>query len=173
MLELEKTYLLKEIPKGLSKYPHKDLLDIYIPFESDHAHVRIRKNGESMVIMKKELTNPNDLSSQQESVIHLTHKEFSALSQVPGKRIHKHRYYIPYKGITLEVDVFLEALSGLILVDAEFTDEETKNNFQMPEFCLCEVTQDVEFAGGLLCGKNYNDISKKLTSLGYKKLYIE
>lgn len=58
-------------------------MDIYIPIESEHPHVRIRKNGDSMVIMKKELNNPNDLSSQEESIIHLTQAEFAALSQVP------------------------------------------------------------------------------------------
>lgn len=76
-------------------------MDIYLPLESDHPHIKIRKHGDNMVIMKKELTNPNDLSSQEESVIHLTHEEFNALSQVPGKRIHKHRYYVPYQRLII------------------------------------------------------------------------
>jgi len=167
MIELEKTYLLKDFPPGLSDCQYKDLLDIYIPFESDHAHLRVRKHGESMVIMKKELIDPNDLSSQQESVIHLSQDEFEVLSQVPGKRIHKHRYYLPYKWIILEVDVFQDDLSGLILVDAEFPDEKTKKAFNMPDFCLCEVTQEVMFAWGLLCGKSYDDIAEKLDELWY------
>jgi hypothetical protein len=50
-----------------------------------------------MVIMKKELTTPGDLSSMKESVIHLDKEEFNALQQVPGKRIHKQRYYIDYQ----------------------------------------------------------------------------
>jgi len=72
-------------------------LDIYIPLKSEHAHIRLRKHGDDMVIMKKELLDPNDLSSMEESVIHLTSEEFAALQQVPGKYIHKHRYYLPYK----------------------------------------------------------------------------
>jgi len=71
-------------------------LDIYIPLESDHAHIRIRKHGDSMIIMKKELTTPGDLSSMKESVIDLDQEEFNALQQVPGKRIHKRRYYFPW-----------------------------------------------------------------------------
>jgi len=47
--------------------------------------------------MKKVLTNPDDLSSLEESVIQLTQEEFDVLQQVPGKRIHKYRYYMPYK----------------------------------------------------------------------------
>ena len=173
MLELEKTYLLKNIPTWLSLYPNKELIDIYIPLESEHAHLRIRKYGDHMMIMKKELVDPYDLSSQQESVIHLTLDEFSVLSQVPGKRIHKRRYYFPYQGLALEIDIFQEALSGLILVDVEFPDEASKMKFQMPEFCLCEVTQDVTFAWWSLCGKNYSDIAEKLRVMGYKKLWVE
>ncbi len=169
MLELEKTYLLKNIPVGLYDHPYKDLLDIYIPLESDHAHVRLRKQGDTMVIMKKELTRSDDLSSMEESVIHLTIEEFASLQHVPGKRIHKHRYYLPYWWLTIEIDVFQEDLTGLIMADVEFPDEDTKNNFQMPDFCLCEVTQDVWFAWGLLCGKSYKDIWEKLTALWYKK----
>lgn len=172
MLELEKTYLLATLPAWLSSYPHKDLLDIYIPVDSDHPHVRIRKNGDSMVIMKKELTDPNDLSSQNESVIHLAKDEFDALSQIAGKRIHKHRYYVPYQNLTLEVDVFQDDLRGLILMDAEFPDERTKKQFIMPDFCLCEVTQDVSFAGWILCGKNYTDIQNHLHELWYTPLFV-
>ena len=173
MLELEKTYLLKDIPPWLSLYPNKELVDIYIPLGEEHAHLRIRKYGDHMMIMKKELVDPYDLSSQQESVIHLTLDEFSVLSQVPGKRIHKRRYYFPYRWLALEIDVFQEALSGLILVDVEFPDEASKMKFQMPDFCLCEVTQDVTFAWWLLCGKNYSDIAEKLRVMGYKKLWVE
>ncbi len=172
MLELEKTYLLASLPVWLASYPYKDLMDIYIPIESEHPHVRIRKNGDSMVIMKKELNNPNDLSSQEESIIHLTQAEFAALSQVPWKRIHKHRYYVPYQNHTLEVDVFQDDLVGLILMDVEFHDVSTKENFIIPDFCLCEVTQDSWFAWGILCGKTYDDIADKLTSLGYTKLFV-
>ena len=170
MLELEKTYLVKKFPLWLFDFPYKDLLDIYIPMNSEHAHIRIRKHGDSMVIMKKELTNPSDLSSMEESVIHLNIDEFSALQQVPGRRIHKHRYYIPYQWLTIEVDVFQDELAWLVMADVEFPDELSKKNFLMPDFCLCEVTQDVTFAGWCLCGKTYGDIKGNLDSLGYTKL---
>lgn len=173
MKELEKTYLLKYIPEWLSSAPYKDLLDIYIPFDSKHPHLRIRKYDQKLMIMKKELIDPDDLSAQEESIIDLTPEEFCVLSQVPGKRIHKQRYTFPYQGLDVEIDIFQEALSWLILVDVEFADEESKNAFTLPDFCLCEVTQELMFAWGMLCGKSYSDISEKLSQLGYTKLYID
>lgn len=172
MLELEKTYLIKDIPSWLCSLPYKDLLDIYVPLESDHAHLRIRKHGEKMVIMKKELTRPGDLSSMEETVIPLTAQEFAVFQGIPGKRIHKHRYYLPYQWLTIEIDVFQDELLWLIMADVEFPNEAIKQSFLMPDFCLCEVTQEVRFAWWLLCGKAYQDISNLLNNLWYKKIIL-
>jgi CYTH domain-containing protein len=68
------------------------------------------------------------------------------------------------------VDVFQDELSGLVLVDFEFKEVTDKNNFEMPDFCLSDVTQDKFFAGGMLCGKKYSDIEVHLGELGYKKI---
>lgn len=35
---------------------------------------------------------------------------------------------------------------------------------------LAEVTQEEFIAGGMLCGKNYDDISDKLEKFGYSKI---
>ena len=172
MLELEKTYLIKNIPSWLSHLVCKDIVDIYVPFESEHAHLRIRKHGEVMSIVKKVLTCPGDLSSMDESVIFLDVQEFLALQKVSGKRIHKHRYYLPYNWLTIEIDVFQDELQWLIMADVEFPDETTKQHFVMPDFCLCEVTQEKMFAWWLLCGKTYTDISPKLYHLWYQKLFV-
>lgn len=43
-------------------------------------------------------------------------------------------------------------------------------SFQMPDFCLCEVTQEEFIAGGMLCGKRYTDIEADLERFGYKRI---
>lgn len=68
------------------------------------------------------------------------------------------------------MDVFQDDLLGLVLVDFEFSEKEDKDNFELPEFCLTDVTQDKYFAGGMLCGKKYSDIEKHLNELNYKKI---
>ena len=52
--ELERTFLLKTIPKDLTKVRSKEIIDIYVPKSRSHPTLRIRKNGETMEMTKKE-----------------------------------------------------------------------------------------------------------------------
>ncbi len=174
MIELEKTYLAKFIPDGLENCKYKEIIDVYIPKESAHPSLRLRKNGDHFEMTKKEPIKEGDASQQQEQTIILTEQEFIALNkQVEGKRLRKIRYQLQYKNNTAEVDVFQDALAGLVLVDFEFKSNRDKNNFQMPGFCLADVTQEKFIAGGMLCGKSYEDIENNLARFGYKKLIIK
>jgi CYTH domain-containing protein len=169
-IELEKTYLAKFLPEGLKDSPNKEIKDIYIPQSVAHPSLRLRKRGDKYEITKKQPVQGTDSSEQYEHTISLTTEEFSALEQVKGKAVRKIRYYYNHKGVQAEVDVFQDELSGLVLVDFEFKEVTDKNNFEMPDFCLSDVTQDKFFAGGMLCGKKYSDIEVHLGELGYKKI---
>jgi len=48
-----------------------------------------------------------------------------------------------------------------------------KDNFQMPDFCLVDVTPEVFIAGGVICGKTYADIEDSLKKFGYSKLFLK
>ncbi|NQV88344.1 MAG: hypothetical protein HQ402_02215 [Parcubacteria group bacterium] len=169
-IEFEKTYLAKKMPEGLENFPHKEIIDIYIPQEETHPFLRIRKKGDVYEITKKEPINRTDSSEQSEHTIKLREEEFRALVSVKGKRVNKIRYNYNYSGRNAEIGVFQEDLAGLVLVDFEFEKVEDKNNFKMPDFCLVDITQDKTFAGGMLCGKKYADIEPRLKELGYKKI---
>ena len=58
-------------------------------------------------------------------------------------------------------------------MDFEFPNEEEKDAFDMPEFCLAEVTQEEFLAGGMVCGKSYEDIADSLNRFGYMKIFLE
>jgi adenylate cyclase len=169
-IELERTYLAKFLPEGLKDFPSKEIKDIYIPETEEHPILRIRKRGDKYEITKKQPVNGNDSSEQYEHTISLTKEEFLTLEQVKGKIVRKIRYYYNYKGIQAEVDVFQDDLFGLVLVDFEFKEIADKNTFEMPDFCLVDVTQDKCFAGGMICGKKYSDIQSHLDELGYNKI---
>ncbi|MBT7037302.1 CYTH domain-containing protein [bacterium] len=170
MIELEKTYLAKKLPKDLENCEHREIIDVYLPKESEHPVLRLRKNGTKYEITKKEPIKEGDASKQLEQTIVLSKEEFEGLQKVPGKRVVKERYRYPFEGVIAEFDVFKEGLEGLVVVDVEFEKEIDKDSFQIPEFCLVDVTQEKFLAGGMLCGRNYQDIENDLIRVGYNKL---
>ena len=173
MIELEKTYLLKEIPNGLKECKSKEVIDIYIPKTSEHPTLRVRKSGDKLEMTKKEPVKQGDSSTQKEQTIILTEKEFNSLMNLDGKKAHKIRYYYNHNGRQAEIDVFQGPLKGLILADFEFNSKEEKDSFEMPDFCLKEVTQELFIAGGMICGKSYEDIEENLKRFNYLKLFME
>jgi len=173
-IELEKTYLLKYIPKDLKNYPNNEYLDIYIPSLITHPVLRIRKRGAEYEITKKYPINWRDTSKQHEFTISLNQAEFDELeANLKGKRAQKQRYLYEYQGKIVEIDVFNGDLKGLILADFEFQTEEEMAKFIPPDFCLIEVTQEKATAGGMLVGKKYQDIEPILATFGYKPLFLE
>jgi len=172
MLEFEKTYLAKYLPADLKQAPAKEIIDIYYPKSAKHAVLRLRKSGARCEMTKKTDTGA-DKSKKLETTIPLDESEYEAIAKAPGKQVRKIRYYYPYAGLTAEIDVFQDELSGLIEVDFEFQTEEELQNFQMPDFCLVDVTDEDFLAGGMLCGKSYGEIEKELSRLNYKKIKIE
>ena len=168
MLELEKTYLAKYIP-DISACKNKEIIDLYFPKNSYHPTLRIRKSGQKFEMTKKTMVD-NDTSKQLEHNIILTEDEFLTLSKAEGKRVAKIRYYYDFNGRTAEIDIFHEELSGLVLVDFEFDNEQDKDAFPLPDFCLLDVTGIEFIAGEMLCGKTYQDIQAQLDQLEYKKL---
>lgn len=168
-IELETTYLAKEIPEGVLDAPSKEVIDLFIPKSADHPHLRIRKNGDTYEITDKRPVE-DDKTVMRELTIPLSEEQFGDLVQAPGKRASKVRYFWKKDGFTYEFNVYQEALQGLVVVEVEFPDEASKNAFVMPDFCLADVSQEEFVAGGYLAGRSYEDIQEKLASFGYEKL---
>lgn len=174
MLELEKTYLAKCLPEGLEKCESKELSDLYVPFLNAHPKMRIRKKGCKYEITKKVRIEASDASAQEEQTMSLSADEYAALSQVEGKKLRKIRYEYSYgESAVAEIDIFQDDLFGLVVIDFEFDSGEEKDAFSMPDFCLADVTQEDFVAGGMLCGKRYEDIEKDLARFGYEKLFLQ
>ena len=175
MIELERTFLAKQLPSDLKQCKSKEIIDIYLPKAVEvHAPIRIRKNGDSYEITKKTLVTEGVRSTFKEETITLLRNEFMMLEkEIPGRRIRKMRYNYPVNGMIAEFDVFQDALTGLVLIDFEFKTEEEKNSFKAPFFCLAEATNEEFLAGGMLCGKRYADIEKDLAKYSYQKLFLK
>lgn len=169
-IELERTYLVRQLPSEVNATEPVEIFDIYFPPDNPHPTLRIRKKGNRHEMTKKTCLNGTDSSQQQEDTITLSEAEFNALAQAKGKQLRKHRHTYRDGNVTVDIDVFLDDLAGLVLVDFEFVSVEEKNAFVPPSWCLVEVTQDEAIAGGKLAGRSYADIQAVLARYGYEKL---
>jgi dUTP pyrophosphatase len=168
-IELERTFLARYIPGGLGDF--EELEDCYFPKEVAHPVLRLRKEGDKLVMTKKTPKVDGDFSELVEETIKLSPEEYGVFNLVDGKGHFKKRYSYNYaEGVKCDVDVYQRDLRGLVVIDFEFDSVETKNNFVAPDFCLVDVTQEEFVAGGYLCGKRYEDIEDRLTDLGYRRL---
>jgi CYTH domain-containing protein len=172
MIELERTFLAKNLPEGLSNCIFKEIIDIYIPKNSRHPKLRLRKNKDKYELTKKQPVNEGDASHQEEQTIILSKDEFDAIAEIDGKKVRKLRYYYKHENHTAEFDVFQDELKGLVVIDFEFRTIQDKDNFKIPDFCLADITQEEFIAGGMICGKSYEDIKQKLDKFNYKKLFL-
>lgn len=164
-IELERTFLAKKLP-DLTDAERVEMIDIYLPSGSRHPTLRIRKSGQKYQITRKE-PQKDDPSVMLEETVHITKEVFDELEKsVKGKRVHKTRYFKD----GFEIDVLQDKLKSLVLVDIEFDSEYAKDEFEMPDFCLADVTHEEFIAGGMLCGKSYEDIEEELEKFGYDKL---
>lgn len=171
-IEYEKTYLLRQLPEDIEKVPYVTIRDTYIPDTADHAHLRLRAKDNSYVITKKNPVAGTDSSVQYEHTIELTKEEYDALVTCSKKTAVKRRYVMQVAGRTAEIDLYGEELSGLVVIDFEFSSETEKDVFEMPDICLVDVTQDETVAGGYLPGRSYEDIEPALRKYGYERISL-
>lgn len=171
-VEIEKRFLAKFLPKDLDISSGKEIRDKYIPITSNDKKMRLRKRGELYEITKKVPINEDDLSIQEEKTIPLTREEYNSLNTINGAVASKLRVEYEYQGVTFEFDIFKENLEGIVLIDVEFKSKEEFENFEMPDFCLCDVTQVQYIGGGKIAGKTYDDLKQLLDSKNYKKITI-
>ena len=154
-MEIERKFLLKNIPYELSELKSKHLEQGYV--NSDPV-VRIRKADDKYFLTIKS----NGLMKRIEVEKEITAEEYSELStMVKGRLITKTRYYISLEdGLTMELDIFEGDLAGLIVAEVEFPTEKAANTFVPPEFVRADVTSDNRYANVSLSFMNEEDISE-------------
>ena len=171
MIEIERTFLVKFLPEDLDKFPKVEIYDKYFPLDAVHPKIRLRKKGNEFTLTKKEPVDDDKTKSiQEEQVIILTEAEFDSFDSFEGKELSKFRYNYSYKNLTAEIDIYTSKLKGLAVVDFEFQNEAEKESFEMPDFCLADVTEDEFIAAGILAGKSYEDIEDALKRYKYKRV---
>ena len=136
-MEIERKYLLKQLPEHLETYPHRHLEQGYL---CTAPVVRIRKDDDRYELTYKS----GGMMVREEYNLLLTREAYEHLkTKIDGRLITKKRYLIPYDGYTIELDIFENDLAPLVLAEVEFETEEAANQFTPPQW----FGKDVTFSG--------------------------
>ena len=156
MLEIEKTFLVKNIP-DLASIKQIRIKQGYI--SSPPSPLRIRQKGDAFELTKKLPLKENDYSSNQEINIFLTEYEFNKIWPLVERSLEKSRYCIDIgENLTAELDIFEGDLLGLVFVEVEFLSQEMMEAFVPPEWFGKDVTQESFSANSFLACKNFEQI---------------
>ncbi len=96
------------------------------------------------------------------TTMYLTADEYRALERLPAAVLTKTRLSMPPLG----VDLFEGALDGLVLAEAEFSNDDAMANFTAPSAVVAEVTCDHRFTEGHLATAARGAIASALADYG-------
>jgi adenylate cyclase len=116
----------------------------YLAIAPDGVEVRIRRRAGRCTLTVK--SGPAHVRVEEE--IDIDDRRFEALwALTEGRRIAKTRHLVPLDGgVTAEVDVYAEALAGLLTAEIEFASTEASAAFAPPDWLGTEVTGDARYA---------------------------
>lgn len=156
-MEIEKKFLVKEIPDNLEQYDHSQIEQGYL---STEPVIRIRRIDDQYVLTYKSKTgvkNEENICVNQEVELPLTKDSYEHLKEkADGTYIEKTRYRIAYEGHTIELDLFHGSYEGMILAEVEFETVEDAEHFVKPPWFSENVSGDPHYSNAFLAtGKCY------------------
>ena len=152
-MEIERKFTIKELPEDLESYESKKLIQAYL---SREPVVRVRRSNDKYYMTYK----GSGLIAREEYNLPLTKESFEhLLAKADGNVISKTRYLIPLKDpvfkdgyeinpevmLTIELDVFDEPFSPLIIAEVEFPDKETADAYIPEAWFMEDVSEDPRY----------------------------
>ena len=143
MTEIERKFLVIVAPPDLTSFPSSEIRQGYLAVDPDGTEVRVRSRDEAFVLTAKQGAG----RSRTEVELDLDRDTFDRLWPLTeGRQVQKRRYVMPAgAGITIEVDVYSGALTGLVVAEVEFGDDDRADAFDPPSWFGPEVTDDPRF----------------------------
>lgn len=144
-MEIERKYLIHQLPEDLNLHPHYKIEQGYLCTE---PVVRIRRQGDDYFLTYKS----KGFMVREEYNLPLTKEAYEHLrTKADGILISKTRYVLPLEGeLSIELDVFYSPYETLRLAEVEFPDEETANQFVPPSWFGEDVTFSTEYQNSTL-----------------------
>ncbi len=145
--EIERKFLVAEVPGELDRFPAEAIEQGYIVIEGS-AEVRVRRRGGRTLLTVK--SGAGGVRVEEE--FEIDERRFASLWPLSdGRRVAKTRYRLPEDGdLTIELDVYAGALDGLVLAEVEFDSEAASEAYEPPDWFGPEVTEDLRYANRAL-----------------------
>ncbi len=139
-MEIERKFLIKQIPHEYMSFPCRQIEQAYL---NTDPVVRVRRDNDDYYLTYK----GKGLLSREEYNLPLNKEAYEhLLSKADGIILTKKRYMIPVPAsdrLMIELDVFEGHYKGLVIAEVEFASEEEANAFIPPAW----FGEDVTFSG--------------------------
>ena len=144
-MEIERKYLIADLPFAPEDYPCRQIEQAYLCTE---PVVRIRRDDQDYYLTYKS----KGLMIREEYNLPLTEEAYLHLkSKADGRIISKLRYMIPLnEKLTAELDIFQGDLQPLRLVEVEFDSPENAEAFIPPSWFGEDVTHSSKYHNSTL-----------------------
>ena len=148
-MEIERKFLVKELPADIDKYPFHLIEQAYLTV---NPVIRVRREDERYYMTYK----GSGLLSREEYNLPLNGESYEILkAKAEGNVISKKRILIPYQSYTIELDIFDPPFAPLILAEVEFESESEANTFTGPDWFLEDVTNDTNYHNSTMSRKTF------------------
>ena len=141
--EIERKFLVKELPDRLKQVRRCAIAQGYLAAEAGGRHVRLRKKGKKASLTFKVGRGAH----REEREITLSAKQFAALwPATVGRRLYKLRYEMPWKNFLIEIDIYRRKHKGLVVAEVEFPNRTACRKFKAPAWFGREVTGNKRYS---------------------------
>ena len=145
--EIERKFLVAQRPAGWQRRPSTSIAQGYLRLATQGLEIRLRQRARKSFLTIKGGYGLNRLEVE----IEIPEAKFRALwSLTAGARISKRRYLIPFRGHTIEMDVYEGPHRGLVTADVEFTSERASRAFVPPPWLGREITGQRRYGNQVL-----------------------
>lgn len=146
--EIERKFTIKHLPENIGSYEVHVIEQAYLTTE---PVIRVRREDDRYYMTYKGTGGDNTSLSHEEYNLPLTIEAYDVLSsKADGNVIRKKRYMIPYMDHIIELDIFGEPFSHLIIAEVEFASVAAANDFVPPEWFSEDVTDRKEYRNSYL-----------------------
>jgi len=141
--EIERKFLIKRLPVEILRSRRFQIAQGYLASEPGGRHVRLRKRAKMVSLTFKVSRG----SAREEREIKLSAKQFATLwPATAGRRLRKTRYEIPWKNLTIEIDIYRGRHHGLMVAEVEFPNQATCRKFKPPAWFGREITGEKRYS---------------------------